>query len=258
MTELHGVLIDLGGVVYQGDSALPGAVEAVMRLRDSGLAVRFLTNTTRRSRSQLLGDLQAMGLEVTQQELFTPAAAARDWLEERDLAPLLVVHPNLVEDFAGLPQGDDAVVIGDAGSSFTYEPLNAAFRALMDGAEFLSLAENRYFRDSDGALSLDAGPFVAALAFASGKEALCMGKPAPAFFAAALASMGCTAAQAVMIGDDAEADVGGAMDAGLAAILVRTGKYQTGDEAAITPPPTLVAEDLAQAVETVLAGKIGG
>jgi ribonucleotide monophosphatase NagD (HAD superfamily) len=96
---------------------------------------------------------------------------------------------------------------------------------------------------------LDAGAFVAALEFASQGRARVLGKPAPAFFAAALASIDCPADRAVMVGDDAEADVSGALAAGLAsAILVRSGKYQAGDEDRVDPKPTAVVDDLAAAV----------
>ncbi|TIX45050.1 MAG: TIGR01458 family HAD-type hydrolase, partial [Mesorhizobium sp.] len=82
-----------------------------------------------------------------------------------------------------------AVIVGDAGDAFTYAALNDAFRELSAGAELLALATNRTFRDADGGLSLDAGPFVAALEFASLKRANVLGKPSPAFFLSALASM---------------------------------------------------------------------
>ena len=95
----------------------------------------------------------------------------------------------------------------------------------MDGAELIALQKNRYWETSEG-LSLDAGPFVSALEYATGREAEVVGKPSPAFFELALGELGVSADRAAMVGDDVEADVGGAMDAGLAGILVRTGKYR--------------------------------
>lgn len=254
MAKFRGVLLDLGGVVYLGDHALPGAIDAVGRLHAAGLAVRFLTNSTRSSHRQILTKLRAMGLDVAEEELFTPALAARHLIETEGLSPQLIIHPGLAEDFAGLPPGGrEAVVIGDAGDSFSYAALNAAFRALERGADFLALANNRSFRDVDGGLSLDAGPFVAALAFASRREPTVLGKPAPAYFRAALASMGCAPDEAAMIGDDVENDVAGAMTVGLTGILVRTGKYAPGAESHIAPPPSAVADDLAAAVEWLLS-----
>jgi HAD superfamily hydrolase (TIGR01458 family) len=253
MLAPKGVMLDLDGVVYIGAEPLPGSIAAVARLREAGLAIRFVTNTTRTPHRVLLAKLVALGLEASPEELITPAASARRLIEQDRLAPLLLVHPALEEDFADLPPGArEAVVVGDAGDTFTYAALNRAFRALEGGAQFLALANNRAFRDADGGLSLDAGPFVQALAFASGCAPVVLGKPAPAFFAGALEAMGCSAEEAVMIGDDVEADVGGAMAAGLAGVLVRTGKYQPGAEGRIDPAPSAVCDDLAAAVDWLL------
>lgn len=255
MADLRGVLLDLDGVMYVGLRVLPGAIAAVARLCAAGLGVRYVTNTTRTPHRLLLERLRGMGLALAADELFTPALAARALMARNGWCPHLLVHPALAEDFAGLPDtGEEAVVLGDAGDSFSYAALNAAFRALGRGAHFLALANNRCFRDADGGLSLDAGPFVSALSFASGQEARVLGKPAPAFFHAALASMGVEPAQAVMIGDDVESDVGGAMAAGLRGVLVRTGKYEPGAEDRISPPPDLVVDDLAAAVAALLGG----
>lgn len=252
---LRGVMLDLDGVVYLRDAVLPGSLEAVARLREAGIALRFVTNTTRTPHAKILDKLTGLGFEVAPAELITPAASARQLIERGGLDPMLLIHPDLAEDFAGLPRGSrEAVVVGDAGEGFTYDALNQAFRALERGAEFLALANNRAFRDGDGGLSLDAGPFVQALAFAADREPMVLGKPSPDFFAAALDGLGCAPHEAAMVGDDVEADVGGAMAAGLTGVLVRTGKYQPGVEARIDPPPNAVCDDLAAAVEWLLGG----
>ena len=144
------------------------------------------------------------------------------------------------------------VIVGDAGGAFSYQTLNEAFRLIEAGAAFIALARNRTFKDTDGQLSLDAGPFVAALEFASRRDALLVGKPSALFYAAALADLGTSPRETVMIGDDVEADVAGAMQAGMAGILVRTGKYKTGDEARVDPAPTATVTDLRQSVNWIL------
>jgi HAD superfamily hydrolase (TIGR01458 family) len=132
------------------------------------------------------------------------------------------------------------VIVGDLGEGWDYGVLNSAFRRLMDGAELIALQKNRYWETSDG-LSLDAGPFVASLEYATGREAEVMGKPSPAFFELALSELGISADHAAMVGDDVEADVGGAMEAGLAGILVRTGKFREDlvSESGIEPTATV-------------------
>lgn len=255
---ISGVLLDLAGVIYDGDEAIPGAVEAVEPLRASGLPLRFVSNTTRSTNRRIIERLARFGLTVPEAELFTPARAAREWLIEHNRQPHLLIHPGLAGEFAGLPEeGEPAVVIGDAGDALDYAALNGAFRKLVEGADFLALAYNRAFKDSDGKLSLDAGPFVAALEFASLRPALVLGKPSADFFLAALAGMDCPPGHAVMVGDDAESDVAGALRAGLAyALQVRTGKYRAGDETRFEPHPTAVVDDLAAAVDWIIARNV--
>lgn len=250
---IRGVLIDLGGVVYVGEVPLPGAIDALHSLHAAGLPIRFITNTTRIPKRVLIERLSAMGIAVEADELLTPAEIARSYLVQHRLSPCLLVHQGLEEDFAGVPAGDrEAVVIGDVGAALTYDRLNSAYRKLANGAALVALANNRNFLDDDGLPSLDAGPFVAALEYASRQKAIVLGKPSPAFFAVAVKSLRCSPDAAVMIGDDAEADIGGAMDAGLLGILVRTGKYRAGAEDHLRSPPTYVADDLSGAIEHIL------
>ena len=251
---IRAVLLDLSGVVYDGDTPIAGAVAAIERLRAEGLPIRFVSNTTRSPYQAIVAQLASLGVAVDRDELFTPARAAVEWLARQGCVAYLLVHPDLVPEFAGSKFGDrKAVVVGDAAEAFTYAAMNAAFRQLIDGAEFLALAVNRTFKDADGELSLDAGAFVAALEFAAGKQATVLGKPARDFFHAALAGLDCTPGQAVMVGDDAESDVSGALKAGIGtALLVRTGKYRAGDESRNAPHPSAVVDDLAAAVEWIL------
>ncbi len=248
------ILIDIAGVLTEGGHALAGASEAMRRLQSASVGYRLITNTTRRPKRVLLGDLAAAGFEIEPGDVFTPAQAAVELLRAEGLVAHLLIHPDLAEDFDDLPtEGGAAVVVGDAGRFFDYARLNAAFRHIARGAAFYALAANRSFRDHDGDLSMDAGAFVRALEYASGQTAIVLGKPSAPFFDAAVGSMGCRKADCVMIGDDAEADVAGALKAGIGrAYLVRTGKYADGDEARFQPPPTAVYRDFAAAVSDLL------
>lgn len=152
-------LIDLAGVLYSAGEALPGAREALTRLQAAGLTCRFLTNTTRSTRAQVVGQLQKMGFAIPEDAIFSAPLATRERLLTGGLRPMLLVHPALLPEFDGIPQdAPNAVVVGDAGDSFSYGRLNSAFRLLMQGAPLLAMGRNRYFQDVDG-LSLDQGPF---------------------------------------------------------------------------------------------------
>jgi HAD superfamily hydrolase (TIGR01458 family) len=250
------VLLDLSGVLYVGDAPLPGALAAVRRLQASGLALRYLTNVSRTPAARLRERLAAMGFDVPARDLHTAPLAARRYVERRGLRPFLLVHRDIRCEFEGLAtEPPDAVVLGDAGDGFTYAALNRAFRLLADGAPLIATGANRCFQDRDG-LSLDIGPFVAALEYAARVEAVVLGKPSAAFFLSALDGLGCAPHEAVMVGDDAEADVAGACAAGLAGILVRTGKYRQGDERRVAGPAAQVCADIGAAVELILEGRL--
>jgi HAD superfamily hydrolase (TIGR01458 family) len=246
---LDALLVDLDGVLYVEDEPVEGAKEAVGQLRDSGLALRFVTNTTARSHSQTLDKLRGFGFEVADDELVTPAALARKHcLDTGHTTVALVMNENVKEDFAGLEEsedGPDAVIMGDLGERFGFDILNRAFREVMDGAELIALQKNRFWLTSDG-LSLDAGPFVAAVEYGSGSEALVVGKPSEAFFRLVLDDAGADRERAAIVGDDVETDVGGGMNAGLEGILVRTGKYREDFVRESGVEPTATVDSIAE------------
>lgn len=252
----RGVLIDLGGVVYQGGAALPGAAEAIGRLRVASVPYRFLTNTTSQPLEAVRAKLSHFGVEAEASDIFTPAVAARNWIAERNLSPRFLISPELEVDFGDLPGGSgEAVVIGDARDGFTYAALNAAFRHIQAGAEFVALASNRMFVNEDGEPSMDVGAFVAALEYASRKEAVVLGKPAPDFFRAACADMKLETGEVAMVGDDAEFDVLAAQRAGLEGYLVHTGKWSADALEGLDGTPDGEFADLAAAVTHLLEAR---
>ena len=246
--RLQAVLLDLDGVLYVEDEPVPGARDAVAALRGAGLALRFVTNTTSRPRRLILDRLHRLGFDAAADELVTPAALAVGHCREHGRRrALLLVRDDVKEDFAGLEDVDErveSVVVGDLGDRFGYDVLNHAFACVMDGAELIALQKNRYWMRPDG-LALDVGPFVAALEYATRREALVVGKPSRDFFAAIVAGLGVEPGRAAMVGDDVEAVVGGALAAGLGGILVRTGKYRDDALRASGVEPTAVLDSIA-------------
>jgi HAD superfamily hydrolase (TIGR01458 family) len=253
---VEGLLLDLSGVVYVEDEAVPGAAEALERLRSAGIPIRLVTNTTMRPKRSILERLERLGIESDPSELLTPATLAANRCAEAGYESVsLIVLDDLREDLEQVPEGDgkvDAVIVGDLGDRWDYQVLNGAFRRLMDGAELIALQRNRYWETAEG-LSLDAGPFVAALEYATGRQAEVVGKPSESFFELALGDLGVSVERAAMVGDDVEADVGGAMDAGLAGILVRTGKYREDLVRETGIEPTATVDSIAEVPELILS-----
>ena len=251
---VKALLLDLSGVLYDGDDLLPGALEAVQRVQGGDLEVRFITNTSQRTRADLLARLRGFGFAVEEHQLFTAVDAARQWLQQRDLRPFCLVHENIRGEFDDFVQDDpNAVLIADAADDFSYQNLNRAFQLCLAGAPLLGVGYNRYFKSGDEVL-MDVGAFIRAVEFASGVEATIVGKPSPEFFHQVMASTTAAPERALMVGDDVFGDVEGALNAGIPACLVRTGKYRPGDEDKVAGDYPVV-DSIVEAVELVLESR---
>ncbi|GAA4366034.1 TIGR01458 family HAD-type hydrolase [Agromyces bauzanensis] len=246
---MAGVLLDLDGVVYVGDEALPGASETISWLAREGIPHRYLTNTSSRPRSAIVEKLARMGITADTSRILTPGVVAAAWLRREGIErPALFVPDATATEFAGLEplpgaseQGAGAVMVGDLGKGWDFATLNRAFRLLMSdpGTPLVALGLTRYWRAVDG-LRLDAGAYVRALEYASGRNAVVLGKPDPAFYRAAVEDLHLAPDQVVMVGDDIRTDVEGAQRTGLVGVLVRTGKFTEADLAGdITPDAVL-------------------
>lgn len=244
-TGLPGLLIDLDGVIYQSDRIVDGALEALDWIRQQQIPHLFVTNTTSRSRQDLLEKFEHFGFEAELEELMTPIVAANQYIERQQFGKIAAfVTASAAAEFSGvelvLPESEqavDAVVIGDLGEAWDYRQLNRAFRLLMQkpAPQLMALGMTRYWRGTDGLL-LDVAPFVSALENAAACQALVFGKPAAAFFAAALQRLHRREDQAFMIGDDIAADTDAAQQCGIRAIQVRTGKFREADLEGVIKP----------------------
>ncbi|MFJ7252820.1 HAD-IIA family hydrolase [Streptomyces sp. NPDC098085] len=282
MERIGAVLIDIDGVLTVSWKPLPGTVAAMERLREAGLPLALVTNTTSRTRASIAGKLAAEGFPVTADDILTaPAVTAAHLRQHHPGARCLLINTgDIREDLTGVTlvdegayahgagdeagagaeagegngagdgpgpaHGDapDVVVIGGAGDAFTYAALNRAFRHVRRGARLVAMHRNMYWRTATG-LDLDTGAFLLGLERAARVEAEITGKPAGSFFAAALAHLGATASQALMVGDDIESDVLAAQRAGLTGVLVRTGKYLPETHGAADGTPDHVIDSFA-------------
>jgi HAD superfamily hydrolase (TIGR01458 family) len=247
LSTIRGLLADMDGVWFVGNTPIPGAIDALTRLRARRVPVRFITNTTTRTRSQLAERMRAMGFDLSDDEFVTTPEAARRYLTARGIRTVrLVVSDPVRAVFDGFVESPhpEAIVIGDVGKAWTYDLMNDLFRAVVDGAEIVALQRGRYWQVEDG-LRLDIGAFVTGLEYATGRQATLIGKPAPALFETALADLGMPAGDVVMIGDDVHNDVAGAQAAGIRGVLVKTGKYREDLVALSGVTPDLVIESIA-------------
>lgn len=225
-----GFLFDLDGVFYQSGKALPGAIDTLDYLRQKNIPFRFLTNTTTKNRKTLQIKLSEIGLKCIEEEIISAGYVGIDFIRKMGSPSCrFFITDNLKKDYSEFeenPEKPEAIVIGDF-DDWTFDLLNQAFQHVMNGAEIIAFHKGKYYKVDSG-LRLDAGGFVVALEFATGKKAQIVGKPNKAFFQCALDDLNLTPEEVVMFGDDLINDVQGAQNLGISGILVKTGKYHEG------------------------------
>ena len=227
LPPFRAALLDLEGTLYANGRPIDGAEAALAALRARGLRLRFLTNIDSRTPEMIVGELSRLGLHIDAGDLFTPISAAAAAIRVagaarvhgllaaalRPAIPGLVTEPPYTH-----------VLVGDCRDVLSYPALDAAFRALRNGAQLLALQRGRYFKCDDGD-HVDTGAVVAGLEYAAGVTARVLGKPSAEFFALAAASLGVGLAECVVVGDDATTDIRGGRSAGATTVQVRTGKF---------------------------------
>lgn len=234
---MRAMLFDLDGVLYEGDKAITGAAETIQWFNTHSIPHLFLTNTSSKPRSVLVEKLAAMEIPASPDQFLTPPVAASQWLNQNTNGSIALFIPEATKaefsdfDICTSTTGTvSAVVIGDMGELWDFDMLNRAFRLLIENpeAKLVALGMTRYWLSKDG-LRLDAGPYVSALNYATGREPVVMGKPAKEFYQAALNILNVNNDETVMIGDDIKGDIEAAQNIGLKTVLVRTGKFTPPD-----------------------------
>lgn len=235
VAEVEGLLLDIDGVLAISWEPIPGSVEALAALRDRGIPFRLITNTTTQTRSDLAVTLQGAGFEVAPREIVTAVVATATYLAEHhpDARVFILTDGDPGADLGGVvraaaPEDAEVIVIGGANDDFSYDTVNRIFRQVKEGAVLVGMHRNLYWKTARG-WELDGGAYIAGLEEAAGSAATICGKPARAFFDAALELLGVPADRAAMVGDDIVNDVLGAQAAGLTGVLVRTGKFEEAD-----------------------------
>jgi len=252
---IKGILTDIDGTLYFKESSIPGAVEAVSILRKLGLKILFFTNTDSKSPKTILEILKNYGFSVDEEEVFTPIIALKEFLAKYPNKKLFFVTTIEVEQefqkFRKVNGSEipDFVIIGDFHDNWDVNRLNKAFKFVFKGAKLLGTQGNRYYLDKLGEPVIDTGSFVQMIANAANVDFKIFGKPVREFFLQALKKLNLKPEEALVIGDDLESDIEGAINSGIKGILVKTGKGQYYDPKTSKDKPFMVINSISNLPE---------
>jgi len=237
VNNYEGYFFDLDGTVLLGDRLLPGVKDAIDWLRSAGKQVRFLSNTTVRTRKECLDRLSGLGLEARLHEIVTAAYVSAVYLGEIEPEPIVLVvgeaavSRELEERAVAVtdrPEEATHVLVG-MDMSFDYVKLHRAMKAVRRGAKMIAANPDPNC-PVPGDVIPDTWPLVKAIEAASGVEpSAVIGKPSAYYAAKVLEESGLTGERCLMIGDRLETDVLFGEANGMATALVLTGVASASD-----------------------------
>jgi glycerol 3-phosphatase-2 len=239
--------LDLDGVVWLSDRALPGSASAVAQIRERGERVVFLTNNSFLTAGEYVAKLEGMGVPATEEDVVTSAQAAASLVDPASCA-LVCAGPGVEQALRQrgvrtVREGFANVVVVGWHVDFDLGRLRAATSAVLAGAELIGTNDDATFPTPDGPMP-GGGSILAAVAYATGTDPVVAGKPHDAMSALVRSRVG---AVNVVVGDRASTDGLLARRLGARFALVLSGVTREADVAA-EPVPDLVAADLGELV----------
>jgi HAD superfamily hydrolase (TIGR01458 family) len=230
MKDMKPVLIDFDGVIKLGNDIAPDAKDFFEFIYTEKIPACILSNSTLRTAELMKDFLSQKGL-ILNIPAFTAFDVTLEYVKKHFSRVKVYCREYLFQHFEGLidDKNPEAVVIGDIGERWNFETMNEIFQLVMNGCEIIAMHKNKFWQP-EGKLILDAGAFIHAIEYATGKEAIIIGKPSPLYFKTALQKIGCSDnSEFFMIGDDLETDVLAAQKINGTGVLILTGKTKIED-----------------------------
>src|SRR6476620_3370048 len=229
-----GFLIDMDGVIYRGNELIHGADRFIAGLLDRNVPFLFLTNNSQRTRRDVAFKLRRLGIDVTDDHIFTCAmATARFLAAQKPNGTAYVIgeggllHALHHNGYSVVDHDPDYVVVGE-GRSLSFEMTEAAVRMIAAGAKLVATNPDPNCPTAHGPRP-GCGAIVAMLESATGRKAFSVGKPSPVMMRMARKQLGIEAADTAMIGDTMETDILGGVQLGYRTILVLSGGTKLSD-----------------------------
>ncbi len=257
--DVQAVVFDIDGTLLhatdpsgvRGAHPIPGAVEAVARVRAAGRQVLFFTNGTGKPPAQAAADLRSLGFELSDDEYMNPAVVAARWIERRHrgrsilvlggagvVAPLRERDVEVIE--AREPRPADVVLVG-WDDTLSYAALRAACDSVWAGAPLLATSTASVFSVNGGRAPGWSGAVVAGIRQTTGCRAVTLGKPSPVALRELCRVLGVPPGRTAVVGDDLDLEIAMARRVGSPAALVLTG-ISSSAEAARRPPDAVLAD----------------
>lgn len=249
----------MDGVLWRGETALPGLQEFVDTLRSTKRRMVLATNNSNSTVDQYVNKLKRMGVDVHPEEILTSAQATGNYLYK--IAPkqsrVFVIGgdglTNAIRDYEfTLTEDDPDYVVVGIDKKISWAKLNTAVINIRAGAKFIGTNPDSTYPTENG-IGVGNGAILAAIRVATGVSPLVIGKPETPIYEQALQRLKSNASDALMIGDRLDTDILGAQRAGIATLLLLTGVTSLDMSKTSVIQPDLVLPGLPDVTSGMLA-----
>src|SRR6476660_8272427 len=241
----QGLLMDMDGVIYGGDEMIQGADEFISYLLKNNVPFLFMTNNSQRTRLEVVRKLKKLGIEVTEEHVYTSAMATGKFLADQAANKTAYVLgeggllTSLHENGLTLVDTDPEFVVLGEGRNFTLEMVQRAVDMILAGAKFITTNRDPSPK-KPGWNNLGIGATTAMIEEATGRKAFVVGKPGPVMMRSARKYLGLETAETTVVGDTMETDIQGGVQMGYKTILVLSGIAKKEDVSQYAFKPDLI------------------
>lgn len=240
----------MDGVIYGGDTLIPGADDFINRLVKNDVPFMFMTNNSQRTRLEVVRKLKKLNIHVSESHVYTSAMATAKFLSSQvpDGTAFVLGEGGLVSSLNenGITLVDtepDFVVLGE-GRNFTLESVQRAVDMILAGAKLITTNRDPSPKKK-GWANLGIAATTAMIEEASGAKAFVIGKPSPVMMRSARKALGLETADTTVIGDTMDTDIQGGVQMGYHTILVLSGVTKKDDIARFAFKPDLIVNSVA-------------
>jgi len=228
LSDIRAFAIDADGVLWHGETALPGFIDFFALLRQNDIPFAIVTNNATKTQQNIVDKFARLGVKIAPHEVVTSSIATAEYLKTQYPAgtQLHAIGDGLRHALtsAGFVLADDNVEAVVVGMDFTidYPRLRTAALLINAGARFIGTNPDKSF-PFEGGFAPGNGAILAALSTATDVDPFIIGKPETPMFEIALRHLKSDVAHTAMLGDRLETDILGGQRAGLKTILVLSG-----------------------------------
>lgn len=247
----HGLLIDMDGVIYSGETLIDGADRFISNLLKNDIPFTFMTNNSQRTRLEVVRKLKLFDIDITEDHVYTSAMATGKFLGDQGSNGTAFVLgeggllSSLHENGITLVNTDPEFVVLGEGRNFTLEMVQRAVDMILAGAKFITTNRDPSPK-KPGWNNLGIGATTAMIEEATGRKAFVVGKPGPVMMRSARKYLGLETAETTVVGDTMETDIQGGVQMGYKTILVLSGITKKEHISRYAFKPDLIVSSVAQ------------